>query len=53
MDFDFQQYFTKLWMHELRQILLIPYQGRRFPPGTPASSATKTDHHDMAYRKYC
>jgi hypothetical protein len=90
MDFDFQQFFTKLWMHELRQILLNPYriyglsgslsplgckfvprfvinkkgctqlaivhdkvcqlpaQGRRFPPGTPASSATKTDRHDIA-----
>jgi hypothetical protein len=24
MDFDFQQYFTKVWMHELRQILLNP-----------------------------
>ena len=26
MDFDFQQFFTKLWMHELRQILLNPYR---------------------------
>jgi len=26
MDFDFQQFFQKLWMHELRQILLNPYR---------------------------
>jgi hypothetical protein len=26
----------------------LPAQGWRFPPGTPTSSATKTDRHDMA-----
>ena len=30
------------------KVCQLPAQGRRFPPGTPASSATKTDCHDIA-----
>ena len=29
---------------EVRQLLA---EGRRFPPGSPVSSANKTDRHDM------
>ena len=31
---------------EVRQLLA---EGRRFPPGTPVSSANKTDRGDMTY----
>ena len=30
------------------KVCQLPTKGRRFPPGTPVSSATKTDQHDIA-----
>ena len=30
------------------KVCQLPAHGQRFPPGTPASSTTKTDRHDMA-----
>jgi hypothetical protein len=30
------------------KVCRLPAQGRRFPPGTPGSSATTTDRHDIA-----